>query len=174
MFIKRGFFVFSALLLGVLMVPMGAAADSEISFQKTFSSLTPIFMSGHAGDPNWIEGFTGGGDINLDTDEVGTFTVTMTFNNPPMSNTERYDYLSMKVVNTITGMGTFEVNGQALALGSSTFATDGNVTLSWTGSISNSTGDLLGMVGISAGTAQIHMGIFTGSATENLLFRLGY
>lgn len=174
MFQKKKTFLFCVLLLTLLMVPMGAVADDEIQFEKTFTSFTPIFMSGHEGDMEWIEGFTGTGDIYLGAIKMGTVTFAATFINPPLSYTDRYEYVQMKMINTLTGMGTFEVNGIALSMGSSTFTTDFNSTLSWNGSISNGTGSLSSLVGLSAGTIQANMATLMATGTELLLYRLGY
>ncbi|MGM0426936.1 MAG: hypothetical protein ACQEQ7_06835 [Thermodesulfobacteriota bacterium] len=171
---KKKRVLFYAVFLALLMVPVTAAADDEIQFEKVFTSFTPLFMDGHEGDMEWIEGFTGAGDIYLGTTKMGTVTFTATFINPPMSYTDRYEYVKMKMVNTLTDMGTFEVNGIVLALGSSTYATDYNATLSWTGSISNGTGSLSSLVGLSAGTIQANMGTLTAAGKELLLYRLSY
>lgn len=174
MFERKKIFLSCALLLALLMVPMGAAADDELQFNKTFMSFTPIFMSGHEGDMEGIEGFTGTGDIYLGATKLGTVTFSATFINPPMSYTDRYEYVQIKMVNTITGMGTFEVNGIALSMGSSTFSTDYNTTISWTGSISNAAGSLSGLVGLSAGTVQANMATSTATVTELVLYRFSY
>lgn len=171
---KKKRVLFYAFFLALLMVPVTAAADNEIQFEKIFASFTPVFMNGHDGDMEWIEGFTGAGDIYLGTTKMGTVTFTASFINPPMSYTDRYEYVKMKMVNTLTDMGIFEVNGIVLALGSSTYATDYNATLSWNGSISNGTGSLSSLVGLSAGTIQANMGTLTATGKELLLYRLGY
>lgn len=174
MFQRKKQFLLYALLIGLFIFPTGASADNEIQFDILFGSFTPIFMSGHEGDINWIEGFTGTGDIYLGDTMMGTLTATYTAINPPASFTERYEYAKMKIVHTITGMGTFEVNGMALSMGSSTATTDYKSTLSWSGSISNGTGSLSGLVGHAVGTAQVSLATFTGTATEMLLYRIGY
>ena len=160
---QKKMFLFYVFLIALLMLPMGASADDEIQLAKTFTSFTPVFMNGHEGDMDWIEGFTGTGDIYQGATEMGTVTFADT-----------YEYVQMKMVNTITGMGTFEVNGIALSLNSSTFPTDYNTTLSWTGSISNGTGSLSSLVGLSAGTFQVNMATFAATGTELILYRLGY
>lgn len=168
-------FLCSALLLCLLIVPMAiGAGDSEIVLEKSFTSMTPVFMSGHAGDFNWIEGYDGSGDIYLDGVKIGTVTSEIRLFNPPMSFTERYDLGRIKMVNTITGFGTFESNGQFLSMGSSTSATSGDVTFSWFGSISNGTGSLSSMIGLASGTGNGNM--FTGSGTgkEIVLYRFAY
>ena len=174
--LKRGtIFLYSAFLISLLIAPMAiGAGESEIVFEETFTSIAPIFMDGHAGDPAWIEGFNITGDIYLGGSKVGTLTSTARMFNPPMSLTERYDYGSIKAVSTISGYGTFETSGQFLSMGSSTSATSGDSTFSWTASISNGTGSLSSMVGQVAGTAKGNT--FTGGGTgkEIVLFRFGY
>jgi hypothetical protein len=173
MFQKKAFLLGVFLTL-LLMLPTGAFADNEIQLSKTFSSIAPVFMSGHDGDPNWIEGFTGSGDIYLGEEKAGTVTFTATLMNPPLSYTDRYQYVQMKVINTLTGMGSFEVNCIAIALLNSNFSTNYNATISWTGSISNGTGSLSSLVGLSAGTIQTNLGKLIATAEELILYRLGY
>jgi hypothetical protein len=174
--LKRGtIFLCSTLLIGLLIAPIAiGAGESEIVFEKSYTSMTPIFMSGHAGDPSWIEGFNLAGDIILGTTELGTFTATVRLFNPPMSLTERYDSGLIKMVNTIPGYGTFETNGQFLSMGSSTTATSGDMTFSWFSSISNGTSSLAGMVGLVAGTTTGNIYTGAGTGKENVLYRLSY
>ena len=174
--LKRGtIFLCSALLLCLLIAPMAiGAGETEYVFEKTFTSMTPIYMDGHAGEPAWIAGFNITGDIYLGGVKIGTLASTARMFNPPMSLTERYDLGLIKIVNTITGMGTFESNGQFLSMGSSTSAISGDMTFSWFGSISNGTGSLSSMVGAVAGNAKGN--IYTGGGTgkEIVLLRFGY
>jgi hypothetical protein len=174
--LKRGTtFLCSTLLIGLLIVPMAiGAGESEIVFEKSYASMTPIFMSGHSGDASWIEGFNLAGDINLGTTQIGTFTATVRLFNPPMSLTERYDSGLIKMVNTIPAYGTFETNGQFLSMGSSTSATSGDMTFSWFGSISNGTGSLSSMVGLLAGTSTGNIYTGAGGGKENVLYRFSY
>ena len=175
MLARRTVFLCSALLLSLLMVPMAiGAGESEIVFENSFTSITPIFMSGHSGDPRWIEGFNITGDINSGGSKIGTLTITATFFNPPMSLTERYNLGLIKMVNTFPAYGTFEINGQWLSMGSSTFATSGDITVSWSGSISNGTGSLSSMVGIVAGNTKANTFTGTGTGKEIVLLRFGY
>lgn len=172
MFLKK--LLFGVFLAVLLMLPMGASADTEIQLSMTLSSFAPVFMSGHDGDANWIEGFTGSGDLFLGKKKAGTLTFSATLTNPPMSYTDRYEYLQMKVTHTLTGMGSFEVNGIALSLNNSNFATNYSTTISWTGSISNGTESLSSLVGLSSGTVQANLGTLAATGTEMILYRLGY
>jgi len=174
--LKRGtIFLCSALLLCLLIAPMAIGADeTEIIFEKSFIAITPIFMDGHAGDPAWIEGFIITGDIYLGGNKVGTVTTTARLSDPPMSLTERYDSGLIKIVNTISGYGTFETNGQFLAMSSSTSATGGDITVSWMGSISNGTGSLSSMVGVVAGNVKANTYTGIGTGKEIVLFRFSY
>ncbi|MEJ2696745.1 MAG: hypothetical protein P8013_08855 [Candidatus Sulfobium sp.] len=43
-----------------------AADELEVVFERHNTSITPIYMSGHMGDSNWIEGFSSTADIYLD------------------------------------------------------------------------------------------------------------
>jgi len=91
-----------------------------------------------------------------------------------------YDYAPvalnsrLQLLGAITGMGTFEVNGMALLMGSSTVTTDYESTLVWTGSVSNGTGSLSQLVGLSAGNATANLATLTATGKEHLLYRLGY
>jgi len=174
--LRRGtIFLCSTLLLGLLIAPMAiGAGESEIVLEKSFTSMTPIFMSGHPGDLSWIEGYNLAGNITLGGSSVGTFTATVRLFNPPMSLTERYDSGLIKMVNTIPSLGTFETNGQFLSMGSSTSATSGDMTFSWFGSINNSTGSLSGIAGLVSGTAEGNIYTSTGTGKEIVLYRQGY
>ena len=59
---KKRISLLYVLLIALLIFPMQAAADDQIQLDKTFTSFTPVFMSGHEGDLDWIEGFEGTGD----------------------------------------------------------------------------------------------------------------
>ena len=174
--LKRGtIFLCSALLLSLLIAPMAiGAGESEYVLEKSFTSMTPIFMDGHAGDPAWIEGFIITGDIKLGGVKVGTLTSTARLFNPPVSLTERYDFGIIKIVNSIPVYGSFEINGQFLSMGSSTSATSGDLTFSWIGSISNGTDGLSSMVGQAAGTAMGNMYTGIGTGKEIILVRFAY
>jgi hypothetical protein len=97
---------------------------------------------------------------------VGTSSGTVTFSNPPMILGERYGNLIVHFTTTITGVGTYEVNGQGIVLASSTTTTVGDTTLAWSGSISNGTGDLSNIYGLSAGTGVSNVLEGGGTLTE--------
>jgi len=151
-----------------------AAEGTEYIVQKEFDSVMPTYMAGHNGDPAWIKGFTFEGDILLEGAKIGTVAGEATLWHPPMNFIDLYDEASLRIVNTITGVGSFEVYAQAVSLGSSTSATIGDVTVAWTGSLANGTGALANTYGLSAGN--IVANLFTGTAegTEVLRIRWGY
>lgn len=174
MFQTNKTFLLCVVLIGLLLFPIAAAADDGVELEKVITSFTPVYMDGHDGDMNYMEGFTGTGDIYLGATKAGTFTAAVTLINPPVGMTEQYEYAKIKFVNTIAGMGSFEVNGMALLMGSSTGATSLVSTLSWSGSVSNGTGSLSNLVGLSAGTAQADLMGLKAEGKELLLYRFNY
>ena len=152
----------------------GVMADSEYAFEHIFTSMIPVYMNGHEGDPEWIEGFEYEGDILMGGNKVGTLTARVTLINPPMNLTERYDQAMIKMVNSISGKGSFEESGIGISFGSSTAPLTGNITFAWWGSITNGTGSLKNIVGVSAGAASANMFTGQGSGKETILIRFGY
>lgn len=151
-----------------------AAGEAELMLEKRVTAMTPVFMLGHMGDPEWIQGFNIEGDIFVkdgDT-KIGGFTSEVSLLNPPVNDSEAYDQAFMTTVNVIPGAGTFQVTSLSLALGDS--ANTGDMIFSWSGSISNGTGALQNLYGLSAGngTGNIFMG--TGNLTEILNVRIGF
>ena len=57
--------------LSVFLV-QGVMADSEYVLEKIFTSMTPVYMNGHEGDSEWIEGFDFECDILMEGDKIGT------------------------------------------------------------------------------------------------------
>ncbi len=151
-----------------------AAGEVEVVLERNNTSITPIYMSGHMGDSNWIEGFSSAADIYLGNVKVGTSSGTITFSNPPMIVGERYGNLIIHFTNTITGVGTYEVTGQGISLASSTTTTAGDTTLAWTGSISNGTGGFSNIYGLSAGTGVSNVFEGGGTLKEVDRIRIGY
>ncbi|MEA2109095.1 MAG: hypothetical protein U9P07_06710 [Pseudomonadota bacterium] len=93
---------------------------------------------------------------------------------PPMRLTEEYGTLFMQVVNSITGVGTFEVTGMGISSGSSTTTTTGDVLFAWYGSISNGTGSLADTYGLSSGTVKANIYTAQGEGKETIRIRFGY
>lgn len=170
--IKKGnFYVRIAFLLTFFYVQgVMAAGEAEYVLETNITSLTPVYMSGHEGDPNWIEGFNITGDISLDGDSIGTTSGQITLLNPPLNPTNQYDSAILKYVNSLPGIGTYEVTAQAIALGSSTNPTAGDLTVSWSGSISNGTDTLLNFYGLSVGIGVANN--FTGEGTLKEVIRV--
>jgi len=154
--------------------PLSAAGEQEYILDKTFDSSVPVFMDGHEGDMNWVKGFVFTGDILLGGTPIGTVSGEATFWNPPMNFLEVYDQASVTMTNNIDGMGSFEVYAQAVAMGSSTTATVGDVIVSWAGSIANGTGSLSNLYGLSAGNIGTNIFLGTASGTEVLRLRFGF
>ena len=114
--IKKGsVYVCVAFLLAFFLV-QGVMAQDEYVLEHTVTSVTPVYMSGHDGDPVWIEGFNFTTDVFLDGSKVGTASGQCTLLNPPINLTERYAHLIHKGVTSLPGIGTFEVTAQSIAL----------------------------------------------------------
>jgi len=156
-----------------LVVAQGAAAQ-QLVLTKEFTEITPIFLSGHEGDFSMITGFNYAGDILLDGAKVGTVSGEGMLLNPPLDLNERYDSGFLTIVNTVPGIGSFQVVGQFLSLGTSTSSETGMAELSWNGSICNGTGNLENMYGLSVGTGSVNLYSGAGNVTEIIRFRFGY
>jgi hypothetical protein len=151
------------MVLALFSATANGLGEMTYTIDKEFDTVTPIFMDGHNGDMQWVEGFNVSGRIYLDGNLVGTVTGEVRLWNPPMSMTEVYDQASMRINNSIDGLGAFDVYAQGVSMSSSTFATAGDVLLSWSGSIANGTGSFQGSYGLSVGIGSAN--IFSGAAT---------
>ena len=154
--------------------PLNGAGETEYILNKNFSTITPIFMAGHEGDMNWVEGFTVSGEILFNGAIIGTVTGEAYLWNPPMNFVDVNDQVSVNLSNTINGMGTFEVRAQGVALGSTTTAATGDIVVSWAGSLANGTGGLANIYGLSAGNVVANFYTGTASATEVLRARFEF
>ena len=159
--------------LSVFLV-QGVMADTEYVLEKIFTSMTPVYMNGHEGDAEWIEGFDFECDILLEGDKIGTASGRSRLINPPVNLIERYDVTMIKFVNSIPGQGNFEESGLGIGFGSSTVPPTGNITVAWWGSITNGTDSLENIVGVSAGTLSVNAFTGQGSGEETILIRFGY
>ena len=154
--------------------PISGAGEEQYILDKTFTSITPVFMSGHEGDMNWVEGFTFAGEVLLNGASIGTVSGEATLWNPPMNYVDAYDQASVRITNNIDGMGSFEVHAQGVALGSSTTTVAGDIVVSWSGSVANGTGSLSNLYGLSAGNVGVNIFLGTASGTEVLRLRFGF
>ncbi|MBN2700366.1 MAG: hypothetical protein ACPW60_10835 [Methylohalobius sp. ZOD2] len=151
-----------------------AAGETEYILTKTLTSLTPVFLSGHEGDPNFISGFAFTGDVQFNGADIGNLSGDVTLVNPPLNLNDTYAHGVVRIANTISGFGTFEVTGNAVSVSSSTSATAGDILFSWSGTIHNGTGQLEDSFGISAGAAQGNIFTGTGDITEVIQLRQGF
>ena len=71
-------------------------------------------------------------------------------------------------------MGTYEVTSQGISMGSSTSTTQGDITFTWCGSISNGTEDLANIYGLSSGTMIGNIFTGQGSGKEIVRIRFGF
>jgi hypothetical protein len=167
-------FLVIALLGGAFSAPAAfAAGEAEIVLQKQFAAMTPMFMSGHEGDPEWIEGYSFEGTILMEGREIGAVSGTAELLAPPMIFMP-YGHVFMQVLNDIQGMGSYEVTAQGTVLNSSTTAIAGDTVVAWSGAISNGTGAFANAYGLAAGTFVGNVFTGTGSATEVMRIRIGY
>lgn len=174
MTIKRFLSFWFFLLFIVILQTTWAAGEVELILEKHVTAIEPVFMTGHLGDPEWVQGFHFEGDIFVkggDT-KIGGFIGDVSLLNPPMNNSEVYDEAFIRDVNIIQGLGSFQVTSLGLALGNST--NDGSIIFSWSGSISNGTASLINLYGLSAGNATANVFMSTGVITEVLNMRFGY
>jgi len=172
--IKRINFSILVVFLSTLFLAQGALADQEVIVERVFTSLTPIFMAGHNGDLDWIEGFDFTCNILLNGNPAGTCTGQNRMLDPPQDLAERYENWMIKIYNTIPGTGTFEITGLGTAMGSSSTATAGDITFAWHGSLSNGTGAISDILGWSGGSGSANLFTLQGDTTEVILYRIGY
>ena len=167
--------VFIISLFGVGWLQSAIAADeTEHILQKTITSNTPEFISGREGDPTAMKGFTITFDIFLNGTQVGTGTGEVTVLDPPVNLNDRYTHAIIEIVNTLPGIGSYEVTAHSLSLTSSTSVASGDVVSAWAGSISNGTGTLENTFGLSSGTGVANIFAGTGEMTEVLRIRTGF
>lgn len=151
-----------------------AAGSAELVLEKRITALAPVFMPGHRGAPEWIQGFSFEGNIFVKGNEtkIGNFSGEVSLLNPPMRDSEAYDQGFISMSNDIPGVGTFQVTALGLALGNS--GNDGTTLFSWSGSMSNGTGSLQNLYGLSSGNASANLYTSSGTMTEVWNIRIGY
>jgi hypothetical protein len=172
--VNRMLLAISMPILALFSVAASGLGEQEYIVEKDFSALTPIYMTGHNGDPQWIEGFSFSGQIFLNGGLVGTVSGEARLWNPPMNMSEIYDQVTMRITNTINGLGTFQVYAQGVTVASSTSATSGDYLLAWSGSVVNGTGYFNDFFGTSAGSGLSNLFTGTATATEILTLRAGF
>ena len=160
--------------LSTLFLVQGAMADQELIVKRDITSVTPVFMVGHDGDFDWIEGYDITCNILLNGNPIGTCSGQIRLLNPPLDMVERYDTSMIKIYNTITDLGSFEMTGSSTAMGSSTSDLTGDVTFAWHLSLSNGTGSFSGIYGWSGGSGSANIFTGLGGSTEVILYRIGY
>ena len=82
-----------------------AAGEIELVLEYTFTSAVPVYMSGHTGDPNWIERFNYTANLFFEGSFIGTSSGNATFVNPPISLTDRYTNVILTEVVSLPGIG---------------------------------------------------------------------
>lgn len=172
--IKRISFSILVVFLSTLFLVQGAMADEEIIFKRAITSVTPVFMAGHDGDFEWIEGYDFICNILLNGNPAGTCSGQIRILNPPLDLVERYDTSMIKIYNTITDLGSFEMTGSSTTMGSSSSDLTGDITFAWHSSLSNGTGVLSGIYGWSGGSGSVNIFTGLGGSTEVILYRIGY
>jgi hypothetical protein len=162
------------LTLGLSSMAVVALGEQEYIVEKEFDTFEPIYLAGHEGDPQWIEGFRFSGQIYLNGGVIGGVTGEARVWNPPINFGEVYEQVSLQITNTITGLGTFQVYAQGVTLGSSTTASVGDYVLAWSGIVTNGTGSFAGFYGTSAGSGLANVFGGTASATEIITLRASF
>lgn len=153
------------------MQPVFAAGEEEYILEKTITSISPVFMKGHIGDPSWIEGFVFQGNTFIkDGGQIGTFTGQASLLNPPMNPNEVYDEAFITVENDLPGIGSYRTTGSGVGLGSST----DDIAVAWSSSISNVTGLLTNSYGLSVGNGVLNPIAGQGNMTEIVNIRTGF
>lgn len=164
----------SLLLTFALAKGVMAAGETELVFEYTYTSSVPVYMSGHNGDPNWIERFNYTANVFFEGSLIGTTSGNATFVNPPISLNDRYTNAILTEVISLPGIGTFQVTAQGIGLSSSTSPVMGDLTISSAGSISNGTGDILDVYGTIGGSGILNIFTGTGNFKNVIRVRSGY
>jgi hypothetical protein len=173
---KTAFFIYTILfmLLAMLATRVAVSADEiEYILQEEITSVTPVFMEGYVGNIEKIKGFLYSGNLFLDGLPVGTFSGELSALNPPISLTEPYQHGTVTGTYNLPGIGTFQANSQTLQLTSSTTPLDGKSVVAWSGSLSNGTGALSNVYGLSSGVGVVDQFAGTGELTEVFRIRFG-
>lgn len=149
-----------------------AIAQEPLLLKKDFTSITPIFMEGHANDMDWIQGYRFEGDIILDGVKIGTVNGEATLLNPPIDMSQQYYEAFGIFNNNLDDIGSFQVFAQVKSYGGESSASTGDGIIAWHGSITNSSGALQGLKGLSAGTGNYNLFTGKGAGTELLQITL--
>jgi hypothetical protein len=174
MFVRTAISLLATIAIAFFPVNGLAAGEVEYVIEKQFTSITPTFLEGHEGDMAYVSGFTIAGDIYFNGQLVGEVSGETWLWNPPMNMIDVYDQVGMRIVNTIDGLGSFEVHAQGVALGSSTSAAQGDITVSWSGSVANGSGLFADNFGVSAGAVVGNFYLGNAEGKEILRLRAGY
>ena len=95
---------------------------------------TPIFMEGHAGDTEYIEGFSYSNDIYLGETKIGTESGTITVIDPPLNIANPFTYIRIESIYSFPGIGELTAGGYGVGLSNpSTFT----FTMSWSASMTS-------------------------------------
>lgn len=160
------------LLCGLIAGIQPVQAESTVTLEKVFTQISPVFMQGHQGDINWIEGFRFSGDILLDGSKIGDVSGELMLLNPPLVITERSANGSGRFENDIPGIGRFEVFAQMTGTGNMESVNTGDLMFGWHGSLTNGSNTLAGLGGISAGVGSFNLFTLQGSAQEMLIYSI--
>jgi hypothetical protein len=149
-----------------------AIAQEPLLLKKDFTSVTPVFMEGHANDMDWIQGYRFEGDIILDGVKIGTVNGEVTLLNPPVDMSQQYYEAFGIFNNNLDDIGSFQVFAQVQSYGGESSASTGDGIIAWHGSITNGSGALQGLKGLSAGTGNYNLFTGKGAGTEVLQISL--
>ena len=151
---------------------MAQAAEIEVDIVET--SSTPIFVSGHEGDMSQIAGYQFEQNILVGGVVIGTSSGTVTLLAPPFDFTAPFSFGVVEATSSFPGLGTVEEFGCIIALTNSNTLSTGELTLSWTNSVSNGTESLSGIYGVATGMGTGNLFTSQGTMKQTYRYRFGY
>ena len=173
MVMKKTIYVF-VIALFTLFLSQGVMAQDliPIELDQKSTSMVPLFMQGHENDPAWIEGFQFGSDLLLEGTKIGTYSGQVMLSEPPMDLTSVYDDTTIEGELDFPGIGTCQMRGFSVSLGSSTSASTGELALSSVGRVFDCTDSLSGLYGLvtTHGTANV----FTGQSEQKMTLNVRF
>jgi hypothetical protein len=159
--------------MGILVVALwlvgiqqaGAVEVLDLVLQQENNVLTPVFMDGHEGDPNWIGGFSFVSDITLNGVKIGTYSGSLDLRDKPMVLTRMFDTYDSQGSIEFTGIGTCALAGSGIGMLASA---QGDMLVSFAGKMDACTGGLAGIAAIINGRGQASLTSSSGTIAITL------